>query len=309
MGNGIGMGQGDEVVMGLLPEVDVRVVAVLATQTAREAAQRHRTRTAASVILGESLTAAALLAALQLQKSGAKVNLQLECDGPLRGLFAEGDAEGTVRGYVKNPLCDLEGEPGRYRWRPAFGNGGYLSVLRDAGKGEYQRSAVELEAFEVARDMERYFAASEQIPTSVGLVTLTGGEPLLQAVGGFLIQALPGAKPATLTRLSELMRGDALADALRAEGENPTALGFLQRVCGAEAEGLEVMSRYPLRWHCPCSKERVTRALLTLGAAELRDMVEKDGKAEASCHFCNEEYLVSGEELGALVSQLEGGAR
>lgn len=300
-----GSGMGDEVVMGLLPEADVRVVAVLATGAAREAAMRHRTRTAASVILGEALTASALIAALQLQKSGAKVNLQLECDGPLRGLFCEGDAQGTVRGYVKNPLADIEGAPGQYRWRPAFGNAGYLSVLRDGGKGDYQRSAVDLEAFELVRDLERYFAASEQIPTSVGLVTLTSEEPLLQAVAGFLIQALPGAKPQTLERLRGLMRGEALADALRAEGSNPTALGFLQRVCGGEAAKLEVMSRYPLRWHCPCSKDRVTRALLTLGAVELRDMRAKDGKADASCHFCNAEYVVTGEELDALVQRLE----
>lgn len=301
------MGMGDEVVMGLLQEANLRVVSVVSTGVAREAATRHKTRSAASVILGEALTAGALLAALHLQKEGAKVNVQIECDGSLRGLFVEGDAQGTLRGYVKNPLCDLEGAPGTYRWRPALGNSGYLSVLRDPGRGEYQRSAVQLEAFEVASDLERFFAASEQIPTAVGLVTVSTDENLLQAVGGFLVQALPGGSVDEMARLREALRGGSLAEALKAEGESPSAWGLLSRLCGGEA-AVEVMSRYPIRWHCPCSRERVIRALLTLGPAELRDMVEKEGKAEASCHFCNEEYVLDANELNGLVARLEGRA-
>jgi molecular chaperone Hsp33 len=295
----------DEVVMGLLNEADLRVVAVVATRAAREAASLHRARSSASVILGEALAGGALLAALQLQKQGARVNLQLECDGPLRGLFVEGDAQGTVRGYVKNPLCDLEGAPGPYRWRPAFGNSGFLSVLRDAGRGEYARSAVELEAFEVARDLERFFLTSEQLPTAVGLATQSmPGEPL-HAVAGVLVQALPGGDLDTLERLRQVLHGEGLLAAIEAEGAELTPQGLVKRLCGPQAS-MELLSRYPLRWNCPCSKDRVTRALLTLGTAELNDILEKEGKAEASCHFCSTEYVVDGDELRGLLDRLEG---
>ena len=295
----------DEVVMGLWQRADLRVVAVVATRSAREAARLHEAGLAARVLLGEALAGASLVGALQLQKAGAKVNLQLECDGPLRGLFVEADAQGTVRGYAKNPACDIEGAPGPYRWRPALGNSGFLSVLRDKGEGEYVRSSVELSAFELSQDLERFFTASEQVATTVGLCTRSvEGEPT-HTVAGVLAQALPGGDTAALDRIRQRLREGELLKAMEAEGDNPSPFNLVTRLCDDGAD-VEVTSRYPLSWSCPCSKDRVVRALLTLGAAELNDILQKEGKAEASCHFCNAQYVVDADELRALVSRLEG---
>src|SRR5262249_7996945 len=155
----------DELVSGLLKETDLRVVLVTASELARRARELHRSATASASLLAQGLTAGALLASLQ--KSDSRVNLQLECDGPLRGLFVDGETSGVLRGYAKNPLVSHVGNEGEYHWRPALGNKGFLSVLRDLGGGEYYRSAVELESFDLAKDLERYFAISDQLPTRV----------------------------------------------------------------------------------------------------------------------------------------------
>ncbi|MBX5480978.1 MAG: Hsp33 family molecular chaperone HslO [Myxococcaceae bacterium] len=292
----------DEVVMGVLPEDELRVVLVSATGVARTARDKHRARPAAAHVLAESLTAASLLAALQLQKSSARINLQLECDGPLRGVFVESDSVGAVRGYVKNPLVEYEGHQGAYHWRPVYGNAGFLSVLRDEGSGEFFRSSVELESFDLARDFEHYFSASEQLPTGVAIEVVPEGEEPLGRVVGVLLQALPGGNVEALRQRTEALRGGRLREAIIAAGPELPPAQLLTRLF--EGEKLEITSRYPLEWKCPCSKERVIRALLTLGRDELLDMLARDKKAEATCQFCSSTYVVSDAELAGLIDRL-----
>src|SRR5919106_5673052 len=215
----------DEVVMGLLASRDIRVVAVIATDVSRTARDIHRARSAAAALMAESFVASAFLSALQLQKSNAKINFQLECDGALRGLFVESDASGLLRGYVKNPLVDIEGTRGEYRWRPALGNSGFLSVLRDQGGGEFFRSSVELKEFDLPRDFQRYFEVSEQIDTGVAIEIVPQNRELLGTVGGILLQTLPGGDVITLRELSErFAQGGELRAALGQEGTSAGAL-------------------------------------------------------------------------------------
>ncbi|HET9450202.1 MAG TPA: Hsp33 family molecular chaperone HslO, partial [Aggregicoccus sp.] len=162
----------DELVSGLLKDVDLRVVLVTAGALSRKARALHSAEPAAAALLAQGLVSAALLAALQKEKG--RINLQLECDGPLRGMFADAEAGGTVRGYVKNPYVSFTGGEGEYHWRPALGNSGFLSVLRDLGGGEYYRSSVELQAFDFPQDLERYFHASEQVQTRIALELVPG---------------------------------------------------------------------------------------------------------------------------------------
>ncbi len=180
----------DELVSGLLKESDLRVVLVTATGLARRARELHRSAPGSALLMAQGLTAGALMGSLQ--KSEARINIQLECDGPLRGLFVDADSTGMLRGYVKNPLVSHLGGEGAYHWRPALGNKGFLSVLRDLGGGEYYRSSVELERFDLAKDLERYFTISDQVPSRVYLTVLPEeeGEPLGR-VAGLLLQPLP----------------------------------------------------------------------------------------------------------------------
>ncbi|MBK7862963.1 MAG: Hsp33 family molecular chaperone HslO [Archangiaceae bacterium] len=265
---------GDSLIRGVLSGPNLKWVACVTPALVIEAARLHGLQPGSAAMLGEGLNAAVLLAALQ--KGSTRVNLQIECDGPLRGLFVDASADGALRGYVKVP--NLEDAAG------ALGRGGFLSVLRDLGQGEHYRSSVDLQAMDLSTDLERYFAASDQVPTRVALAP----------TGGVLLQCLPGADPAELERVGQKL-GERLAAALP-QGSGPLVA---QKVFGEEP--FEVLASYPLAWKCSCSKERVIRALTTMGPEELTDMIEKDGKASAKCQFCGRAYEISADELKTLL--------
>ena len=290
----------DELVSGLLKNTVLRVVLVTTTELSRRARELHHSEAASASLMAQGLTAAALLAALQ--KGESRVNLQLECDGLLRGLFADADTGGVVRGYVKNPLVSHEGAEGEYHWRPALGNKGFLSVLRELGEGEYYRSSVELERFELAGDLERYFSMSDQLPTRVFLVVLPGqGEGAREPLGtvaGLLLQPLPDGDREAFRALGERLAAD-FPRAVEAQATRGTTA--LLKALVPEPD-LEVMSRYPLSFTCSCSREGVKRALLAMGREELEDLLAKEGKAEADCHFCTTHYEVSGDEIRELLA-------
>ncbi|MET0403396.1 MAG: Hsp33 family molecular chaperone HslO, partial [Cystobacter sp.] len=191
-----------------------------------------------------------------------------------------------------------------YHWRPALGNKGFLSVLRDLGGGEQYRSAVELEHFELGGDLERYFGISDQLPTRVYLTVQPqpgpeGTEPL-GLVAGMLLQPLPQGDMEAFAELGARL----------AREFEPTVRAHAAQGAGAllkalvDQPDLEVMSRYPVSFTCSCSKERVKRALMTLGQAELEDILAKEGKAEADCHFCTMHYVITGEEIRGLIGEL-----
>src|SRR4051812_14441435 len=180
----------DELVSALLRAEDLRVVLALTGDLSRRARELAAMRPGSAAMLAQGLTAGLLLAALQ--KERARLNLQLECDGPLRGLFVDASSTGEVRGYVKNPHVEHLGGEGEFRWRPVLGNTGFLSVLRDQGGGESYRSSVQLARFDLARDLEAFFADSEQLRAEVILGAVPEGEEPLAVVGGWLLQPLPG---------------------------------------------------------------------------------------------------------------------
>lgn len=291
----------DELVSALLKDVDLRVVLALTSGLSRQARATHKSEPASAALLSQGLTAAALMGALQ--KSESRINIQLECDGPLRGFFVDGDASGLVRGYVKNPYVAHVGAEGRYRWRPVFGNKGYISVLRDIGGGEYYRSSVELERFDFTEDLERYFGISDQVATQLLLEQVPrqeGGtsEPL-GTVAGLILQPLPdGDRDAFLAIGGQLrQRFRAVLEAHGTEGASAVLKALLP-----DQPSLEIMSRYPLSFGCSCSRDRVKRALLAMGKEELLDLLEKDGQAEATCQFCTTHYVIPGPEIRELLT-------
>ena len=308
----------DELVSGLLKDVDLRVVLVTAGALSRKARALHSAEPAAAALLAQGLASAALLAALQ--KAKGRINLQLECDGPVRGMFADAEAGGTVRGYLKNPYVSFTGGEGEYHWRPVLGNSGFLSVLRDLGGGEYYRSSVELQAFDFPQDLERYFHASEQVQTRLALELVpgpvgseagaAGGAPRHDALGqvvGVLLQPLPDGDPQAFRELGQ----DLSQRLLRVLGEQAkdgadgSAVGLLRALFARD--DLEIMSRYPLDFECGCSRERVKRALLAMGKAELEDVLATDKKAEATCQFCTTQYVITEDELRELLASATQG--
>jgi molecular chaperone Hsp33 len=193
----------DELQGGLLKDGGLRILVVTAHQLGSHVEAIHRTHETSTALLTQALAAAALMGALQ--KGGARVNLQLECDGPMRGLFAEADTEGHVRGYVKNGQLDVHGAPGEFEWRPALGNSGFLSVLRDRGEGDFYRSAVELRHFNISSDLEHFFESSEQLETYVQLFVRKRQRSSWSAAG-VLVQPLPDGDRALLRELKASSR-------------------------------------------------------------------------------------------------------
>ncbi len=284
----------DAVVRALVPQAGLKVSVVVATELAREARQRHGLAPAAAVLFAQGLAAGGLLASLQ--KEEARINLQLECDGPLRGFFVDASVSGAVRGYVKNPAADVALASGRFQWRGLLGNQGFISVLKESG-GQYYRSSVELTAMQLSEDLNHYFRASEQVPTRVALeVTAIGDEPL-GVVAGVLVQALPDGD---LEALAEL--GRVLPERLRAwlegGGGEPEAL------LGALFPGETVLARVPLRFSCTCSRERALATLAALGADDVQNIVDTMGSTAVTCHFCGSKHEVSLEDLWGILASL-----
>ena len=287
----------DELLTALLPGASLRVVVATASRLSRDARQRHQARSASAAVLARGLTGVALLAGLQ--KEETRVSLQLECDGALRGFYTDATTSGAVRGYVKNPLLQHLGEPGPYRFRPALGNKGFLSTVRELKAGEFYRSSVDLQAFELGRDLERYFQASEQVDSVVGLEVLGEGDESLSRVAGLLVQRLPDGDASALQALRERVHGQgALASELQGS-PSFSAAGLLRGLFGDASP--EVLSVRPLAFQCRCSRERVKQALRLLGRTELEELLREDGKADVTCEFCTTAYTLEAEEIVSLL--------
>jgi molecular chaperone Hsp33 len=283
----------DGVVRALM-QGNLKVIVVVATDTARDARRRHQLKQAAAALLAQGLTGGLLMASLQ--KGDSRVNLQVECDGPLRGFFVDASASGDCRGYAKNVDVDLELD-GPFQWRAALGNSGFLSVLRDIGV-EYYRSSVQLEAMDVAKDLDHYFVASEQVPTRIALEVLRVGEERLGVVAGVLLQALPDGDRQLLHQL-----GDGLA--LRLGQAVQAGAGQSPRDLLAHLfPGVEVLLELPVCFSCTCSKERVLRTLRSLGVRELQDIVDTMGSTAVTCQFCGTKHEVDLLDLMQLLEEL-----
>ncbi len=286
----------DELVSALWKEADLRVLVVLTSEVSRHARGLHRAAPTSAALLAQGLTAAALMGALQ--KESSRINLQLECDGPVRGLFADSNGQGVVRGYVKNAQVDLPLSTGVFRWRPVLGNSGFLSVLRDLG-GEFYRSAVQLQHFDLSLDLGHYFRASEQLETIIQLELLPAAAEPLGTVAGLLLQPLPNGSREELAKLAAHLVGEGgFRRALEAAPGASAASLLTSLVPRVE---LEVMSRYPVFFQCGCSVERVKNALLALGRDGLEDLLAKEGKAEVTCEFCMTQYVLTESDIRALL--------
>ncbi len=282
----------------LIPGSGLQVSLAVTTHAAREARERHGLKPASAALLAQGLTGGVLLASLQ--KGEARINLQLQCDGPFSGLFVDAGAAGDVRGYARNPGLEVELGEGAFRWRAALGNAGLLSVLRELGT-EYYRSSVELVAMDLAQDLNHYFETSDQVPTRVALDQRRDGEEGLGLVAGVLVQALPEGDVQALERL-----GTTLAERLGAAvqgGGAATARELLAAVLPQAAFTHE----YPVAFRCSCSRERVLRTLASLGRAELQEIVDTLGSTAVTCQFCAARHEVTLPDLLALIDQLGGG--
>jgi molecular chaperone Hsp33 len=286
----------DRLCRGLVPSRGLRAVFARVGDTARMARVLHGLYPTSAWVFAKALAAGALLGALQKEKG--RVNLQLECDGPLGGLFVDADPDGNVRGYVRRPAVHFPGDPERGA-RAALGGGGFLSVLRDPGGGQFYRSSVELQARDLAEDLRRWFATSEQVATALDLVVVPrDGEPLGD-VAGLLVQRLPDGDAEALERVRLRLADGALGRAVAAGGSDQDAIRE------AAGEGFDLLADLEIAWRCGCSAARARAAVSALGAEGVADVLAKDREAVITCEFCRARYVVSERELEEIRRKLE----
>jgi molecular chaperone Hsp33 len=292
----------DQLIRATAAEGGIRVVGVITTRAVEVARQRHGLSYVATAALGRTMSAGLLLAS-SMKRSQARVNIRVRGDGPLGGILVDAGLDGTVRGYVDNPSIELPPNAiGKLDVGGAVGRQGYVYVVRDVGYGYPYSSTVELVSGEIGDDLTHYLVNSEQTPSALILGVFVGANGV-EASGGLLLQILPRAAEdeeivATLeSRISALSGFTPLLKA------HKTLPQIFEELVGDM--GLEILPETQLvRFHCPCTFDRMLGALKLLGEAELQDMIEKDDGAEATCHFCNEVYQASSDHLAKLIEDL-----
>jgi molecular chaperone Hsp33 len=277
----------------------VRALACVTTELVREGCRRHGTRPTASAALGRALTGGALFGALL--KTGQRVALRFEGNGPLRKIIVEAESNGAVSGYVGAPDTDLPDRDGKLDVAGALGRAGFLTVTKDLGMKEPYKGTVQLYTSEIAEDLAWYLTTSDQIPSAVGLGVMVAPDGMVAGAGGFLVQALPGHDEVEIERLMERIgRLTGLSEQC-ARGITPEEL--LLRLFADMP--YDVLEKRALAFHCSCSRERVERALIAFGAGGLQQLIEERDGTDATCEFCRESYRFSREELQEVLAGME----
>ncbi|MDD5795637.1 MAG: Hsp33 family molecular chaperone HslO [Oscillospiraceae bacterium] len=284
----------DKIIRCITSDGGIMAIAVDASDIVFTAKKLHNLSSSAAAALGRLLCASSMMGDLLKQKD-ATMNLRLSGGGPLGVVVAVADSRGNVRGYVGNGNCPTEYyENGKINVAKAVGKDGVLNVMRDYGSGDPYIGQVPIVSGEIAEDIANYYATSEQIPTVCSLGVLldkNDGEVLL--AGGLLVQLLPGADEETVSKLEK--NAQALEPMTTMLAKGMSVLDICEKVL--EGFEIEVLDENPVNYVCTCSKERVRNALQSLSKEELKAMIEEDGKAEASCHFCNKTYCFNRVEL------------
>ena len=287
----------DEIVRMITGDGSVKAIAISGKDLVERARQIHKTLPVATAALGRTLMGCSMMGAMLKEEDGS-ITLRIKGDGPLGAIVTAADSEGNVRGYVQNAQVELPLKtPGKLDVGGAVGADGTLTVIKDIGLKEPYIGSVELVSSEIAEDLTAYFASSEQVPTACALGVLVDTDQSVHSAGGYIVQLLPGADDKVIDQLEEAVRR--LGPVSELLGEGVDAEGLLNRLLdGMEPQLLE---RSAVTYKCYCSRDRVSQAVISLGKAELKDMIEKEGSADLTCQFCDQVYHFSKEELEELL--------
>ncbi len=279
---------------------EIRVLTAITTELVNEAQRIHHTYPTATAALGRLLTGAALMGAAGLKNETDSMTIQIRGEGEIKNLVAVTDCQSRVRGYISNPYVDRPlNDKGKLDVGGAIG-GGYISVVRDLGLKEPYVGQTPLVSGEIAEDLTYYYAKSEQTPTSIALGVLVDTDSSVLASGGFMIQMLPGATDEMAKSLEEILKNLPPVTTMIRDGMS--AEDILFRVTEGFSMICENKAVTP-KYECKCSKERMEKALISIGADELTQLINEQGQAELTCQFCDNKYMFSKSELESLLKR------
>jgi len=281
-------------------EGSVRAYAIVSTETVKEAQRRHDSWATASAALGRTITITAIMGAML--KGDDTITAKVEGGGPIGAIVTDADAKGHVRGYVTNPQVDLPlNDKGKLDVAGAVGTEGTLSIVKDVGLKDNFTGQVPIVSGEISEDFTYYYANSEQIPSAVGAGVVVNPDHSILASGGFIVQVMPGADEETITQIEDQLQSFPAISSLVHEGKTP------EEIVGKlfADEQVNVLESLPVSFQCKCSKDRVAQAIVGMGAEEIDKMIIEDNGAEATCHFCNERYTFSKDELEKLKESIQ----
>jgi molecular chaperone Hsp33 len=286
---------GDYLVRATALDGRVRAFSLRASHAVAELQQRHATFPAVSAALGRTAMGALLLGAASLKEAEQLLTVEIRGGGPVGRIICTANGRGEVRGLVGNPQVHAESvRAGKLNVAGVVGNGGYVSVTKHLGMREPYQGMTELVTGEIGEDLAFYLLQSEQVPSAVGVGVFVQPDGFVSAAGGFLIQLLPGLDDDEIAGIEQEIAQLPHPTALIQEGVTPE--GLLERVFPA---GFDLLDRYPVRFHCPCTKERFEAAIVSLGPSEIARIIEEEELpyTEVICHFCSEAYHFSSAQM------------
>lgn len=287
----------DYIVRATAADGQIRAFAAYTKDVVEEARRRHNTSPTATVALGQLLTAGTMMGAMMKNDTDI-LTLQIRCDGPLGGLTVTADNQGNVKGYAVHPDVDVPVKNGQINVADAL-DLGVLNVIKDMGLKEPYVGQTILETSEIAKDLTYYYMNSEQAPSSVGLGVLMNKDNTVKCAGGFIIQLMPFAEDATIDKLEENLKNVTSVTELLDHGCTPE--GLLEALLGNL--GIEVLDTLPTQFHCNCSKERVEKAVASVGREDLQAMIDDGEDIEVKCDFCNSTYKYTVDELKEILKE------
>jgi len=294
-------GHSDYLVRATALDGRVRAFCVDSTRVTAELSERHGTEPAVTAALGRLATGALMFSAL-LKKREHTVSIRILGDGPAGVLLAAANGNGEVRGLVGRPVTGADQvSNGKLNVAGVVGRNGRLTVTRDLGLRHPYVGVVELVSGEVGEDLAHYLVSSEQTPSAVGVGVFVNGGGDVAAAGGYMVQLLPGVPSTDATRIEQAIRELPHTTTMLRSGDTPEDV--LTRIF---PDGFESLDRMPVRFHCPCTAERVERALALLGETEVRSILEKDrasGITEVTCEFCGAHYKLDTAAMEAIATR------
>ena len=289
----------DKRIRAIAKDAAIQITAVTSIETVERARQIHQTLPTATAALGRVLTICSIMGS-QLKVDDGSVTIQFKGNGPLGSVVCVSDSEGNVRGYLQNPACDLPLRPdGKLNVGAGIGQG-YLMVIKDIGLKDPVTGTTVLVNGEIAEDMTRYFVESEQIPSACALGVLVGVEQQVKQAGGYLVQLMPGYTEKDIDKLEENIKNAGAMTAMLESGMT------LEQIVYKVLDGfdVEILEEAEFEYRCNCSRDKVIRALISMGRKELTELMNEQQNAEITCQFCDKVYSFTSDEIGELLSKI-----